>query len=122
MTAPKSVKGALTPNREGRVTETAEFAAFARRIIKAYGRRIGQGGDVDALPELVALACEIDAVISQSVAGLRAEGYSWGEISARLGTSRQAAQQRFGRATTPSPGGYSSNQAAQNQSMRSKNE
>jgi hypothetical protein len=93
-----SVKAGLTPNRAGRVTETAEFAAFARRIIRAYGRRIGQGGDIDALPELVALSAEIDAVISQSVTGLRAEGYSWGEIAARLGTSRQAAQQRFGKA------------------------
>lgn len=95
-----SVNHALTPKRAGRVTETAEFAAFTRRIIKAYGRRIGQGGDVDALPELVALASEIDAVINQSVAGLRAEGYSWSEISTRLGTTRQAAQQRFGSKTT----------------------
>lgn len=96
----KSVKGALTPNRAGRVTETTEFAAFVRRIIKAYGRRIGHGGDIDCLPELVRLSSEVDAVISQAVAGLRAEGYSWGEISSRLGTTRQAAQQRFGRTPT----------------------
>lgn len=91
-----SVKGALTPNRAGRVTETAEFAAFARRIVKAYARRVGDG-DVEALPELLALSSEIDVAISASVAGLRATGYSWGEIAARLGTTRQAAQQRFGR-------------------------
>lgn len=91
-----SVKGALTPNRAGRVTETSDFAAFVRRIVRAYGRRIGDG-DVEALPELLALSRELDTVIAQSVAGLRAEGYSWGEIAARLGTSRQAAQQRFGR-------------------------
>ena len=93
-----SVKDELTGKRTGRVTETAEFAAFARRIIRAYGRRVGQDGDIDALPELVALAAEFDAVIGQSVSGLRAQGYSWGEISTRLGTSRQAAQQRFGKA------------------------
>lgn len=92
-----SVKGALTPKRRGRVTETAEFAAFTRRVVRAYGRRIGERGDVDALPELVKLADELDAVIGRSVVGLRAEGYSWGEIGARLGTTRQAAQQRFGR-------------------------
>lgn len=91
-----AVNGTLTPNRGGRVVETTEFSAFARRIIRAYGRRIGQAGDIDSLPELVALSTEIDAVIVQSVAGLRDEGYSWGDISARLGTSRQAAQQRFG--------------------------
>lgn len=93
-----SVNAALTRKRAGRVTETADFAAFVRRIVKAYGRRIGGGGDVDALPELVALATEIDAVIQQSVTGLRTEGYSWAEIAARLGTTRQAAQQRFGKA------------------------
>jgi hypothetical protein len=93
---PFSVKGALTPKRPGRTVETSEYAAFARRIMRAYGRRIASG-DVDALPDLLALASEIDTVIGQAVSGLRAEGYSWGEISARLGTSRQAAQQRFGR-------------------------
>lgn len=98
-----SVKGALTPNRAGRVTETAEFAAFARRIVKAYGRRVGTG-DVEALPELLALSAEIDAAIAKSVAGLRSAGYSWAEIASRLGTTRQAAQQRFGRASEPGAG------------------
>lgn len=92
-----SVKGDLTPKRAGRVTETSEFAAFARRIVKAYARRVGDG-DVEALPELLALSAEVDAAIVKSVAGLREAGYSWGEIAARLGTTRQAAQQRFGRA------------------------
>lgn len=95
-----SVNGALTPNRAGRVTETAEFAAFARRIVKAYGRRVGDG-DVEALPELLALSAEIDAAIAKSVTGLRAAGYSWADIASRLGTTRQAAQQRFGRAPEP---------------------
>lgn len=96
MVSLKSVKGALTPNRAGRVTETAEFAAFARRIVRAYGRRVSDG-DVEALPELLALSSEIDAAITKSVAGLREAGYSWAEIASRLGTTRQAAQQRFGR-------------------------
>lgn len=107
------VKAALTPKRAGRVVETSEFAAFARRIVRAYGRRISSG-DVDALPELLAMATEIDAVIVQSVAGLRAEGYSWGEIGARLGTTRQAAQQRFGRPTTPT--GETADTTASNES------
>jgi DNA-binding CsgD family transcriptional regulator len=33
---------------------------------------------------------------SEAIKGLRARGYSWAEISARLGISRQAAQQRWG--------------------------
>ena len=92
-----TVKDDLTPKRAGRVTETADFAAFARRIVRAYARRVGDG-DVEALPELLALAAEVDAAIVKSVAGLRESGYSWGEIASRLGTTRQAAQQRFGRA------------------------
>jgi hypothetical protein len=31
---------------------------------------------------------------SEAVKGLRAYGYSWAEIGSRLGTTRQAAQQR----------------------------
>lgn len=91
-----SVKDGLTPKRGGRVVETAEFAAFVRRIVRAYSRRVGDG-DVEALPELLALAADVDAAIAKSVAGLRDAGYSWAEIAARLGTTRQAAQQRFGR-------------------------
>lgn len=93
-----TVKPALTPKRPGRVVETREFAAFVRRIVRAYSRRVADG-DVDALPELRALSAEIDAAIGKSVAGLRAAGYSWADIATRLGTTRQAAQQRFGRAS-----------------------
>jgi hypothetical protein len=39
---------------------------------------------------------EIDATIAKAVKGLRACGYSWAEIGSRLGTTRQAAQQRWG--------------------------
>ena len=43
------------------------------------------------------LAAEIDDAISQAVKGLRASGYSWAEIGSRLGITRQAARQRWGR-------------------------
>ena len=43
------------------------------------------------------LSAEIDTAISQAVNGLRAFGYSWAEIGTRLGITRQAAQQRWGR-------------------------
>jgi hypothetical protein len=63
--------------------------------LRAYSRRVGDG-DVEALGLLVGLAEEIDAVIAEAVKGLRARGYSWAEIGARVGVSRQAAQQRWG--------------------------
>jgi hypothetical protein len=43
------------------------------------------------------LADDIDDATQQAVNGLRAAGYSWSEIGDRLGITRQAAQQRWGR-------------------------
>ncbi len=79
--------------------ENAEFTAFGRRVLRAAGRRVA-AGDVDALPALAALAAELDAAIADAVAGLRQAGYSWGEIAARLGVTRQAAHQRWATART----------------------
>ena len=94
-----TVKHTLThPPRSRRhrdVVENDEFAAFARRIIRAHGRRVATG-DVEALRDLVALSANLDDAIGEAVIGLRAFGYSWAEIGARLGISRQAAQQRWG--------------------------
>ena len=69
--------------------------AFARRAIRAHARRVA-AGDVDALAEMTGLAAELDEAITQAVTGLRNTGYSWAEIAARLGVTRQAAQQRWG--------------------------
>ncbi len=92
---PDTVKTALTPDRRGRVVENDEFAAFARRVLRACARRVADG-DVEALTLMLGLSAEIDDAIGQAVTGLRAHGYSWAEIAARLGVTRQAAQQRWG--------------------------
>ena len=89
-----TVKTGLTSGRVRRVVENDEFAAFSRRIVAAAGRRVA-AGDVDALPELAALSAAVDAAITDAVTGLRAAGYSWGEIASRLGVTRQAAHQRW---------------------------
>ncbi|MEV4764704.1 hypothetical protein AB0J89_18985 [Micromonospora chokoriensis] len=94
-----TVKASLTPNLPGQkrrdVVENDQFAGFARRIIRAHGRRVATG-DVEALRDLIALSSVIDDAIGEAVIGLRAFGYSWAEIGSRLGISRQAAQQRWG--------------------------
>ncbi|WP_338025539.1 hypothetical protein, partial [Actinoplanes awajinensis] len=95
-----TVKPGLTPRprkRAQRHVETAQFDAFARRILRAYARRVA-AGDVEALASMVTLATEVDAMLRLAVAGLRAKpySYSWDEIAGRLGVSRQAAQQRYG--------------------------
>ena len=88
----------MTPNRAGRLVENDEYAAFARRILRAYARRVATG-DVEALTLMLGLSAEIDDAISQAVHGLRGFGYSWAEIGSRLGITRQAAQQRWGHAS-----------------------
>jgi ribosomal protein S20 len=90
-----SVKAALTPNRRRRRVENDEYASFIRRVIRAHARRVA-AGDVDALADMTGLATELDEAIAQAVLGLRRSGYSWADIAARLGVSRQAAQQRWG--------------------------
>ena len=93
-----SVKSPLTLNRRGRPVENDEYAAFARRVLRAYARRVADG-DVEALTLMLGLSAEIDDAISQAVTGLREFGYSWAEIGSRLGITRQAAWQRWGRAS-----------------------
>lgn len=90
-----TVKPALTPNRARPVVENPEYAAFARRILRACARRIATG-DIESLTCMAELSGVIDAAIYQAVAGLRERGYSWAEIGSRLGVTRQAAQQRWG--------------------------
>jgi hypothetical protein len=90
-----SVNGSLTAKRRWRVVENDEYAAFARRILRAYSRRIATG-DIESLTHLITLADDINDATQQAINGLRTAGYSWTEISKRLDITRQAAQQRWG--------------------------
>jgi hypothetical protein len=83
--------------RAKREVENIEFDAFVRRILRAYARRVA-AGDVEALRSLAVLSTEVDAVTRLAVAGLKQHpySYSWSEIADRLGTTRQAAQMRYG--------------------------
>ncbi len=91
-----TVKSALTPKRRRRHVENDEYALFARRVLRAYGRRIA-GGDIDAIADLGGLLGEVETALSRAVTGLRdTHGYSWAEIGLRLGVTRQAVHQRWG--------------------------
>ena len=92
---PDSVKARLTPKRPRRPVENDEYAAFARRVLRAWARRVA-AGDIDAITDMAAAVGELEDAMRQAVAGLRRKGYSWAEIAARLGVTRQAAQQRGG--------------------------
>lgn len=90
-----TVNKRLTSRKRRRVVENDEYAAFLRRVIRAYSRRIA-AGDIDALADAAFLASQLDTAVRASVTGLRRRGYSWADIGRQLGVTRQAAQQRFG--------------------------
>jgi hypothetical protein len=103
LTVPFTVNKPLTPKRRSRVVENDEYAAFLRRVIRAYSRRVA-AGDIEAITAMAALADTLDDAIRQAITGLRGFGYSWADIAARLGITRQGAQQRWGDDTrTPAP-------------------
>lgn len=96
------VKVALTANAPGGrrsvPVENSDYSAFVGRILRAYGRRLVDEADLDTLADMVATRDHLDQIIHKSVTELRATaGFSWADIAAMVGTSRQAAQQRYGR-------------------------
>ena len=95
-----TVKRPLTPKRRYRVVENDEYAAFLRRVIRAYSRRVASG-DVEAITAMNRLAIDLEEATRQAITGLRGFGYSWADIAMRLGITRQGAQQRWGE--TPEP-------------------
>ena len=78
-----------------RIVENPEYAAFLRRTLGAYARRVATG-DIEALPDLLNLSACLEDTIQTAINGLRDCGYSWADIASRLGITRQAAQQRWG--------------------------
>ena len=90
-----TVNRPLTAKRRARVVENDQYAAFLRRVIRAYSRRVA-AGDIEAISTMANLADDFDEAIRQAIAGLREYGYSWADIALRLGITRQGAQQRWG--------------------------
>ncbi len=59
--------------------------------------------DTSALRKLLQLAEQrtaVEAELVEAVCQARADNYSWSEIGTMLGVSKQAAQRRYGRATS----------------------
>lgn len=78
-----------------RQVETASWLPFARRVIRAAGKRVADADEFE-LAELVALRDELEAAIAVAVTGQQART-SWQRIGDALGITRQAAQQRYGK-------------------------
>ena len=98
--SPDTVKTTLTPDRAPRVVENDEYAAFLRRVIRAYSRRVASG-DIEAITAMARLAGDLEDATRQAITALNDFGYSWADIGMRLGITRQGAQQRWG--DTPEP-------------------
>lgn len=77
--------------------ETPEYAAMVERMIRAYGRRVGEADEVD-LARMLEVREAMNAAVVAAVVGQRARGLSWAEIARGLGTTRQSAQMTYGRA------------------------
>jgi hypothetical protein len=79
-----------------RQVENADYSAMVGRMVRAYGRRLADADPSD-LPDALAIMGELDRAIGQAVVSMRGAGFSWADVAAYTGTSRQAAQQRWGR-------------------------
>src|SRR5215472_11364591 len=87
--------GSTRRKRAKRVVDNSQYASFARRVVKAYARRVADG-DIAALRELAVFVSDVDDATREAVTGLRRWGYSWFDIASQVGVSKQAAQQRWG--------------------------
>jgi hypothetical protein len=78
-----------------RGSDHGEYFGFARRAIRAMARRVSDS-DPDDLALMLELRDELDKGIARAVRAQRDLGFSWADIAAPLGMTRQAAQQRWG--------------------------
>ena len=95
-----TVNRRLTANRRRDVVENDAYAAFTRRVIRAYSRRVA-AGDIEAITTMAALADHLEDATRQAINELNAFGYSWADIGMRLGITRQGAQQRWSEIPEP---------------------
>jgi uncharacterized protein with PIN domain len=90
--------------KDGKATESKsrmenpEFAQMMARFVRTYERRLS-AADPSDLMDALAIAAQMDDMIGRAVRAQReAHGFSWAEVAAELGVTRQAAQQRWGKA------------------------
>jgi len=82
--------------RRTRERETGEWLQMLRRMIAAGGRRVADADEVE-LGVLLGMRHDLDNAIAEAVKGQRRRGVSWAYIASASGTTRQAAQMRWGR-------------------------
>lgn len=83
--------------RERRPVDNESYAGFVLRSIDAMTRRVGTG-DIEGIRDLARIEQRAHDARVAAITRLHDEGYSWGEIARRTGTTRQAVQQLASRA------------------------
>jgi hypothetical protein len=68
---------------------------MVKRIVRSAGARAGEA-DPDELTSLIAIEADFQNAITEAVRGLRDSGCTWDDIGRAVGTTRQAAQMRWG--------------------------
>lgn len=81
-------------NQKRQTYENDEYGAMMARMIRAYGRRVGDGDEID-LVAMLEIRIELDDAIQAAVDGLRAQGHSWKYIADGAGITRQSAWERW---------------------------
>jgi len=84
------------PRQEVETVGPRGFITAAARFIRSAGKRAGEGDEFE-LAELVGLHDVLDEAVATAVAGQRTYGKSWAAIGRAVGTSREAAWQRWGK-------------------------
>jgi hypothetical protein len=75
-----------------KAVENEAYAGFCGRVVRSLGDRVGDG-DVHELQYIRTLGELVDEAAGRAVLGLLAQGYSYAEIGAGIGVSRQAVHQ-----------------------------
>jgi hypothetical protein len=89
--------------RAERRTETGEFGQMVVRMIGTMARRVG-GSDIAAFGALWEVRSAADRACVAAIDGLRAKGFSWAEIAAEAGQTRQGLTQWRQRRSAQSEG------------------
>lgn len=94
------VDNLMPRDRRPRYVETDQLLLAVGRMLSAASSRVA-GEDPEELRQLVELERVLAECIRRAVHGLRRNGVTWQEVGEVLGTSRQAAQQRWGGTAEP---------------------
>ncbi len=78
--------------RAERVTETGDFGRAALRMVRAMARRVS-ASDIAEFGLMWEIVHEAEHAVTAAIDGLRAKGFTWAEIAAEAGQTRQGLTQ-----------------------------